>query len=176
MSESGNFTCRNALNVISWKTILKILYHPQQFFWDNLELEKKNHHNVAFRVCRKVWERCKSVKVSSVFYLKAITVKCKEAADYDGLLVTGHSLCLALRLGNSRVQLEVGVERILSSGLLHWTLNLNISTDNLHPDIQYHYYYYRIILVGTKLASALYTFFIIIIFPFLMFCWISWGL
>ena len=49
--------------------------------------------------------------------------------------MAGQSLCLALRRGHSRLQLEVGVEMILDSGaslVLHNSININ--TDYLHPD------------------------------------------
>ena len=66
--------------------------------------------------------------MSSVLFKGNKTVKCYEEADYDGLLVAGQSLGLALRRGQSRLHLEVGVEMILESNII------NIHTDYLHPD------------------------------------------
>ena len=66
--------------------------------------------------------------LSSVLFKGNKTVKCEEAADYDGRLVGGQSLRLAVRRGQARLHLEVGVERILESN------TINTHTDYLHPD------------------------------------------
>ena len=85
------------------------------------------------------------VETVKCFYLKAITVKCYEAADYDGLLV-GESLCLALRLRHHRVQLEVRAH-MLGPGTFNTNYTITINIDNLHPAHithynNYHYDYY----------------------------------